>query len=45
MVVVVVGVVVLGMEVGGEVLWSYNKLRVNDHLPESQNTQDEMRGR
>ena len=42
--VVVVGVVVFGMEVGGEVMCSYNELRENGHLPESQKTQDKMRG-
>ena len=42
--VVVVGVVVFGMEVGGEVMCSYNELRENGHLPESQKTQDKIRG-
>ena len=42
--VVVVDVVAFGMEVGGEVMCSYNELRENGHLPESQKTQDEMRG-
>ena len=42
--VVVVGVVVFGMEVGGEVMCSYNELRENGHLLECQKTQDEMSG-
>ena len=42
--VVVVGVEVFGMEVGGEVMCSFNELRENGHLPESQKTQDKMRG-